>query len=415
MRFKTGDKVEVMNTSEVPISWRTAEIVSVNGHTCTVRYGSSLGMRSENFEERVSREMIRPCPAVVHCVETWAPGDIVEVYNDYSWKIAIVLSVLQLDHYLVRLLGCSMELSIHKSGMRDRQNWKDGKWIFIRKGCVQAGARRSNEISAQDCSQKMKSQMLPLDAPTKVLGEIDGLVTHGKNRGQESFIISSRSLKRMSPYCTSCVDSLYGNAQKFQAIETDICRLRAALVTTLQEKVDVVAYPRGTVGEKYMRSSVNIRSNGFNEFEREDLDGVSGFSPQRSLEPSDSHSDACSVGSCSVTSERPDKLLSDLPRVSYRVSGVLCSDAESVCDSGPSEYKEKTHSNPPEEELATSVHTLELHAYKCTLVALYASGALTWEQEALLTDLRIILHISNDEHLMELKSLISSKGSYYIK
>ncbi|KAK4365023.1 hypothetical protein RND71_016381 [Anisodus tanguticus] len=397
-----------MNTSEVPISWRTAEIMSGNGHTCTVRYGSRLGMRSENFEERVSRKMIRPCP-VVHRVETWAPGDIVEVYNDNSWKIAIVVSVLQLDCYLVRLLGCSLELSIHKSGMRDRQNWKDGKWILIRKGCVQAGAKRSNKISTQDCCQKMKSQLLPLDAPTKVLGETDGLATHGKNRGQESCIISSRSLKRMSPYYTSGVDSLYGNAQKFQAIGTDNCRRRAALAATLPEKVDVVAYPRGTVGEKYMHSSVNIRSNGFNELEREDLDGVFGFSPQRSLEPSDSDSDACSVGSCSVTSERPNKLLSHLPRISCRVSGVLCSDAESVCGSGPSGYKEKSHSNPPEEELATSVHTLELHAYKCTLVALYASGPLTWEQEALLTDLRIILHISNDEHLMELKNLISSK------
>ncbi|MCE3214933.1 hypothetical protein HAX54_000309 [Datura stramonium] len=304
MRFKKGDKVEVMNTSEVPISWRTAEIVSGNGHTCTVRYGSGLGIRSEKFEERVSRKMIRPCPAVVHFVETWAPGDIVEVYNDYCWKIAIVLSVLQLDCYLVRLLGCSLELSIHKTEMRDRQNWKDGKWIYIRKGCVQAGAKRSNKVSAQDCCQKMVLQLLPLDAPTNLLGETDGLATHGK--------IKDKSLK-------------------FQAIETDSCRLRAALAATLLEKVDATA----------------------------------------------TQEELC------ITSERPNKLLRHLPRVPCRVSGVLCSDAESVCGSGPSVYKEKTHSNPPEEELATSVHTLELHAYKCTLVALYASGPLTWEQEAI--------------------------------
>lgn len=262
----------------------------------------------------------------------------------------------------------------------------------------------------------MKSQLLlPLDAPTIVLAETDGLTTNEKNRGQESCIISSRSLKRMSPYCTSGVDSFYENAQKFQAIETDNCRLRASLATTLQEKVDAVAYPKGIMGKKYMRSSVNIRSNGFNELERENLHGVFGFPPQRSLEPSDFDSDALAVGSFSATSERPNKLLSHLPRVSCRVSGVFCSDAKSVCGSGSSGYKEKTHSNHPEEELATSVHTLELHAYKCTLVALYASGPLTWEQETLLTDLRIILHISNDEHLMELKNLISSKGSYYIK
>ncbi|OIT33445.1 PREDICTED: uncharacterized protein LOC109206006 isoform X1 [Nicotiana attenuata] len=414
MRFKKGDKVEVMNRAEVPISWRAAEIVSGNGHSCSVRYGSGSPMQSENIEERVSRKMIRPCPPVVQCVETWAPGDIVEVYNDCSWKVAIMLSILPRDRYLVRLLGCSLELSIHISGMRARQNWKDGKWIFIRKGCDQAGTQRSNKITAQDYNRKMKSQPLQLDAHTKVLGETDGLATEGKNRGQESCLISSRSLKRMSPYCTSGVDSLYGNAQKFQAIETDNRRQRAALVT-LQEKVDAVAYPRGTLGEKYVHTSINTRSNGFNEFEREDLGGVIGFSPRRSLEPSDSDSDACSVGSCSVTSERPNELLGHLPRVSRRVSGGLCSDAESFCGSGPSGYKEKSHNNPPEEELATSVHRLELHAYRCTLVALYAYGPLTWEKEALLTDLRITLHISNDEHLMELKNLISSKGSYYIK
>ncbi|XP_019224317.1 PREDICTED: uncharacterized protein LOC109206006 isoform X2 [Nicotiana attenuata] len=235
MRFKKGDKVEVMNRAEVPISWRAAEIVSGNGHSCSVRYGSGSPMQSENIEERVSRKMIRPCPPVVQCVETWAPGDIVEVYNDCSWKVAIMLSILPRDRYLVRLLGCSLELSIHISGMRARQNWKDGKWIFIRKGCDQAGTQRSNKITAQDYNRKMKSQPLQLDAHTKVLGETDGLATEGKNRGQESCLISSRSLKRMSPYCTSGVDSLYGNAQKFQAIETDNRRQRAALVT-LQEK-----------------------------------------------------------------------------------------------------------------------------------------------------------------------------------
>nr|XP_016504910.1 PREDICTED: uncharacterized protein LOC107822850 isoform X3 [Nicotiana tabacum] len=235
MRFKKGDKVEVMNRAEVPISWRAAEIVSGNGLTCSVRYGSGSPVQSENIKERVSRKMIRPCPPVVQCVETWAPGDIVEVYNDCSWKVAIVLSILPCDRYLVRLLGCSLELSIHKSGMRDRQNWKDGKWIFIRKGCDKAGTQRSNKISAQDYSQKTKSQPLQLDAHTKGLGETDGLATEGKNRGQESCLISSRSLKRMSPYCTSGVDSLYENAQKLQAIETDNRRQRAALVT-LQEK-----------------------------------------------------------------------------------------------------------------------------------------------------------------------------------
>lgn len=62
---------------------------------------------------------------------------------------------------------------------------------------------------------------------------------------------------------------------------------------------------------------------------------------------------------------------------------------------------------PLGEDVAARIHRLESHAYRCTLEALYASGPLSWEQEALLTNLRITLHITNDEHLMELRNLIS--------
>lgn len=62
---------------------------------------------------------------------------------------------------------------------------------------------------------------------------------------------------------------------------------------------------------------------------------------------------------------------------------------------------------PLGEDVAARIHRLELRAYRCTLEAFYASGSLSWEQEALLTNLRITLHITNDEHLRELRNLIS--------
>ncbi|KAF2310693.1 hypothetical protein GH714_016334 [Hevea brasiliensis] len=74
------------------------------------------------------------------------------------------------------------------------------------------------------------------------------------------------------------------------------------------------------------------------------------------------------------------------------------SDAESFCQWG---YGEENIPFPMKEELAAEIHRLELHAYRCTMEALYASGPLSWEQEALVTNLRLSLHISNDEHLME--------------
>lgn len=57
---------------------------------------------------------------------------------------------------------------------------------------------------------------------------------------------------------------------------------------------------------------------------------------------------------------------------------------------------------------AMDVHELELEAYRSTVRALHASGPLTWEQESLLTNLRLSLNISNEEHLLQLRHLLSS-------
>eukprot|EP00252_Welwitschia_mirabilis_P020676 TRINITY_DN5108_c0_g1_i2.p1 TRINITY_DN5108_c0_g1~~TRINITY_DN5108_c0_g1_i2.p1 ORF type:complete len:164 (+),score=46.28 TRINITY_DN5108_c0_g1_i2:342-833(+) len=61
-----------------------------------------------------------------------------------------------------------------------------------------------------------------------------------------------------------------------------------------------------------------------------------------------------------------------------------------------------------EEEAAAQVHEVELYAYFSVLRALYASGPLSWDQEALLTNLRLSLNISNEEHLFQLRRLCSA-------
>lgn len=87
----------------------------------------------------------------------------------------------------------------------------------------------------------------------------------------------------------------------------------------------------------------------------------------------------------------------------FHETDSLSSDAESCCAARYEEHCDL----PPEDGIAESMHNLELHAYRRTLKELYASGPLSWEKEGLLTTLRITLHISNDEHLMELKNLLS--------
>ncbi|RCV43773.1 hypothetical protein SETIT_9G320500v2 [Setaria italica] len=120
MRFFKGSKVEVLQEAEVPFgSWRPGEIVSGNGHTYLVRYDESpvdFGVAVE----RVPRRLMRPCPPADDPV-CWAVGSILEAFDSYSWKVAEVVRVLGKKHYLVRLLGSSLESRAHASDLRLRK------------------------------------------------------------------------------------------------------------------------------------------------------------------------------------------------------------------------------------------------------------------------------------------------------
>lgn len=208
-----------------------------------------------------------------------------------------------------------------------------------------------------------------------------------------------RSLKRMSPYGSSINEA---HNQKLRAIEQGKKKQRVAAVPVF-ENADALSYTGENMGERNMHTSL---LNTTTEYNRRVLVKINDGPRIRSSQLSSSDSDACSVGSCSVTDGSPNYL--DMPSI-YLVSretDTVCSDAESGHCSG---FERKSSSLPPEEEVEISIRRLELHAYRRTLEALYASGPLSWEQESMLTNLRIMLHISNDEHLTELKHLISAK------
>jgi hypothetical protein len=133
MRFLKGSKVEVLQEAEVPLgSWRPAEIVSGNGHNYLVRYDQSL-VDSSVAVERVPKRLMRHCPPSSDGPVCWTVGSILEAFDSYSWKVAEVVRVLEKKHYLVRLLGSSLELRAHVSDLRLRMLWQDDKWIVTRK------------------------------------------------------------------------------------------------------------------------------------------------------------------------------------------------------------------------------------------------------------------------------------------
>uniref|UniRef100_A0A0A9DHR2 ENT domain-containing protein n=1 Tax=Arundo donax TaxID=35708 RepID=A0A0A9DHR2_ARUDO len=117
------------------------------------------------------------------------------------------------------------------------------------------------------------------------------------------------------------------------------------------------------------------------------------------------HEAECSVASCSVND--PDHFYADGDG-KRRAAGGLASccfpdDAMSTCPCTPGMDEAAAAA-----VAGVDVHGLELEAYRSTMRALYASGPLTWEQESLLTNLRLSLNISNEEHLLQLRRLLAS-------
>ena len=134
MRFLKCSKVEELKNKQVPSGeWHCAKIISGNGHTYSVMYEGSLEITAEVVVERVPRKAIRPCPPPMETMEDWAVGDVAEVFNVGSWRMAMILRVLGRDYHLVRLLGSSERFRVHKSNIRVRQVWQDDKWVVIRK------------------------------------------------------------------------------------------------------------------------------------------------------------------------------------------------------------------------------------------------------------------------------------------
>lgn len=126
--------MEVLSKKEMPSgSWCCAKIICGNGHNYTVRYDGFEGASDKAAVERVPRNAIRPCPPPLEVSENWVPGDLVEVFDNFSWKMATISKVLGKQYFLVRLLGSSQEFKVRKFEIRVRQFWQDDKWVVIGK------------------------------------------------------------------------------------------------------------------------------------------------------------------------------------------------------------------------------------------------------------------------------------------
>ncbi|KAJ3692880.1 hypothetical protein LUZ60_011975 [Juncus effusus] len=80
---------------------------------------------------------------------------------------------------------------------------------------------------------------------------------------------------------------------------------------------------------------------------------------------------------------------------------------DEAMSSCPSTKRTKTQHGKEMKEVESKeeIHRLELDEYIATMRELYQNGFITWEQEAMLANLRVFLNISHDEHRSVLRSL----------
>ncbi|KAK6945062.1 ENT domain [Dillenia turbinata] len=399
MRFKKGSRVEVLNQTDMPSgSWQCGEIVCGNGHYYTVRYDWRANDGNDGVVERVSRNAIRLCPPTLEVLENWAVGDVLEVFHDFSWKMATVSKVLGRKKLMVRLICSAQEILVDSFDLRRRLSRQADYRIVIGKGFGSCEDRKHNYRSTM-CDVCSSSQDKEADMRIKLRVKNGGLAVDKNTNLQDSHFISSRIPKRRSP-------SSAGAPQKFRATKKQgkINRMVAVNPSSLPEKVDAVVSFGEMLDDKYMHTSFMSRKTGLSEIdlERGKSNGAVGCSHAIGLEPIDAESVSCSVGSCSITSHIPYKLGHHCSTDRIADTDSQCSDAESFCGRY---YEEENSFLSTKEELEAEIHKLELHAYRSTIEALHASGPLNWEKETMVTNLRLLLHISNDEHLMELRRL----------
>ncbi|XP_045803770.1 uncharacterized protein LOC123897254 isoform X1 [Trifolium pratense] len=420
MRLVKGSKVEILvNTHVLGVEWHGARIVSGNGHTYEVEYDSSSAT-DKALSTRVPRKAIRPCPPAMENIGSWRVNDIVEVWNAGCWKEATVLKYITGEFFLVRLKGSCTELKVHEDNMRICQSWLNGQWIISPKGPTKSGVVNfsrnliSNNYKAMPEVQHTKDVWSP---------GLDASCLHQP---------SPSTLKRMLSHGSLHIEE-YPRKKRVVVTMGESKRLKAVSTAPLLEKVDAIAYPHNNMGENYMHVSFPNQL-----YETKKPCNVTTHFPE-SIEKLDySYSNLSSVGSCSVISGSANEFYGvTLAGACQDDEDTLRSDAESLNVEDMEESYGDMFPDPrprdectistdeaesldvdeecailPKEVVEERIHRLELNAYNCTLEAMYASGPLSWEKEELLTNLRISLNISNDEHLSGIKYLVSADQNF---
>ncbi|XP_039121131.1 uncharacterized protein LOC120257903 isoform X3 [Dioscorea cayenensis subsp. rotundata] len=411
MRLTKGKMVEVLNRKDLSSSfWQPAEIISGNGRMYQVKYYYS------GYEERVPRKFIRPCPPPVMNSKSWMTGDVVDAFVNNAWAHAEVLKLGTQNFGIVRILGTTRVFGTRVSDFRLPQSWEDNKWVMVDKKptkctkvVTQRGTKPANSsqglsfsiatMESRNCSHEpllSKGSCDFDDAPGRISKRPRScLPPHEDCTGSSRKVQVAKERECHQPVFvpSSQLPEKSGSSRKMRIVTEGKRHLLKTLPSAQSlDKVDTVASSGKVLGEKFVRPSLN--NNVTAGFLEDNLDWLRPNEDKYFILGSLDMSDSESVGSCSIN---------NIPRQSAKRQKTKASGNVNIQDRDvEAPFRSASeHCVSHKNKLAAKDHRQELDAYRCTMSALHASGPLSWENETLLTNLRLELHISTDEHLSE--------------
>ncbi|KAK9146548.1 hypothetical protein Sjap_006451 [Stephania japonica] len=389
MKFKEGERIEVLRGNKrQSFSWLPGEIVSANGDDYTIRYQLFLNAEAEPVLEKVSQRSIRPQPPPVKEKDKWALGDIVEVFDLHCWKVGKVVKMLKNDRYLVRLCEQIQLKEFHESCLRVRQAWQKKKWIVVKKAAVHKKSNKKRNYDGH--TQSECSLHFGDESSGKFQHPLQQTYLKRKHEGLGKLSPRIKTMKRNhdTDFQSHVNDDVGDEVGRMRRKTIDVERREQVRMNSLKQ-VDNVSSNKANVAKRCIIRSSEMDA----QIER------------LNNHPSD-----------------PFAMAVQVTEVSNEFSVASCSDSNFLdcavqsswesCRDVSCSYSDDTESFLPTTsadncELDYCVHELEVHAYRKTMQALYATGPLSWDQESLLTNLRLSLNISTDEHLLQLRQLLS--------
>ncbi|CAL5091088.1 unnamed protein product [Urochloa decumbens] len=330
------------------------------------------------------KEGIKPHQPVQLRRSRWVLGDVTEVLDHNSWRLGKITEVLNYDYFVIRLVGFIQPREFHISCLRIPHNY-DSKNLTV--------ADRVSELSKPSrlVDRSSYHSKFAMEQDPRAYEEDDQNTRRKAANG--CGLASARTVKRKLEASTMPPDHLVrtGKKQKVAAYE-----VRQVTKNVLPLKMSAKNDIDGDHFYRPLSGRCNDLAKNNNTKRKPDCKVLhSSEIPLHIKEENE-----CSVASCSIN-------YLECCTIDDKQSVGICScfpdDAMSACPPMSAQENNDVYGS----DLHMNVHELELQAYQSTIRAFHAAGPLTWEQESLLTNLRLSLNISNEEHLLQLRHLLS--------